>query len=95
MSDVKRMLLATDPKSQVGIRDRAIILTLVDTGVRVSELCSMTVEDTNLEHQRARVFGKTGERFVPLGLATAQALDRDMRRWSVREGPLDAAYAAR
>ena len=41
------------------VRDRAIILTLLDTGVRVSELCNLTVEDYDSE--RGRLFVRSGK----------------------------------
>lgn len=49
-------------------RDRLIIRFLLDTGVRVSELCALTVGQVDLRNQRARVMGKgRRERYVPLG----------------------------
>lgn len=49
-------------------RDRLIIRFLLDTGVRVSELCDLTIGQVDLRNQRARVMGKgRRERFVPLG----------------------------
>lgn len=49
VNDIKRMLLACDSKTKSGVRNRALILVVVDTGMRVGEACSMTVADTNLE----------------------------------------------
>lgn len=38
-----------------GLRDKAIILTLVDTGLRASELCNLTVADYDAESGQIRV----------------------------------------
>jgi integrase/recombinase XerD len=42
-------------------RDQAIVLTLVDTGLRATELCSLTVDDVDLKSGRVTVkHGLTG-----------------------------------
>ena len=63
-----------------------MILTLFDTGVREGELVSMGLPD--FEKATVRVEGKTGVRFVPLGMATLQAVERYVRRWGIDDGPL-------
>ena len=84
-AEVKRLILVCDHKTRTGTRDRAMLLTLFDTGVRVGELVSMGLP--NWEHRTVRVEGKTGVREVPLGMATLQALDRYVRRWAITESP--------
>jgi integrase/recombinase XerD len=63
------------------LRDRALILFLLDTGVRASELCDLTVADVDLATGTARVRGKghlnagAGKlRLVRLGKRTRHAL---------------------
>ena len=49
-----------------GFRDKTMMLVLLDTGVRLAELVSLTVEDVDLGQGVIRVFGKgRKERFVP------------------------------
>ena len=84
--EVKRLLLACDSRTLEGIRDKALILTLFDTGVREGELVSMGLPDW--ERRIVRVDGKTGMRDVPLGTATLQAVERYVRRWDITEPPL-------
>lgn len=56
-------------------RDAAIVLFLVDTGVRASELCGLTLADLNLGAGSARVLGKGNkERVVHFGKSTTRAL---------------------
>jgi site-specific recombinase XerD len=56
-------------------RDRAILLLLLDTGVRVSEAAGLRVGDVDLAEGRCRVFGKGGrERVVPIGRRARKAL---------------------
>lgn len=55
-------------------RNYAILLFFVDTGVRVSELTNLSLDDVKLATYIARVDGKTGERIVHFGKTTAKAL---------------------
>lgn len=55
--------------------DRAIILTLLDTGLRASELCGMKVGDVNMTANSIKVLGKgQKERLVYFGKRTSKAL---------------------
>lgn len=58
-------------------RDRAVILTLYDTGIRASELCTAKLEDWSESPATLRVFGK-GRKFrtVPLGRTATRAIRR-------------------
>jgi integrase/recombinase XerC len=56
-------------------RERAILETLYSTGIRVSELVNLNLNDINLEAGTAIVFGKgKKERIVPLGSKCIEAL---------------------
>lgn len=67
------------------VRDRALILLWLDSGVRLSEAVNRTVEDVDLDMQVLHVMGKASRdtaargRAVPFGMKTAQALDRYLR----------------
>jgi integrase/recombinase XerC len=57
------------------LRDRAILELLYASGLRVSELCGLDLEDVDLHGDRVRVLGKGGrEREVPVGEAAVGAL---------------------
>jgi len=60
-------------------RDKLIIKFLLDTGVRVSELCELQVRHLDLRNRRVRIFGKGAqERIVPLGQSLSKAVWRYM-----------------
>lgn len=68
----KRTCANTLPEAQ---RNRCIILVLVDTGIRSSELCALKINDVNLKTLRLTVFGKgKKERQVRICPRTADAL---------------------
>jgi site-specific recombinase XerD len=59
------------------LRDRAIVLLLVDTGVRASELCGLQIRHLDMENHRVLVMGKgRKERYLPIAPRTAQTLWR-------------------
>jgi integrase len=56
-------------------RNRAIILVLLDTGLRASELCELQVNQVDLRNRRLTVMGKGAkERTLPFSARTGQAL---------------------
>lgn len=66
---VEILLHAPDERTALGLRDRAMLETLYATGLRVTELISLSVLDVNLNEGVARVImGKGGkDRLVPMG----------------------------
>ncbi|MEV0997552.1 tyrosine recombinase XerC [Nonomuraea sp. NPDC050202] len=67
------------------LRDQALLELLYATGVRVSELCALDVDDVDRERNVIRVLGKgRKERTVPFGLPALRALDR----WCIHGRPL-------
>ncbi len=61
-------------------RDLAIVLLLVDTGIRRAEIAGVTVEDVDWEHEVLVVVGKGRRpRTVAFGRKVAKALDRYVR----------------
>ncbi|MFE6388374.1 tyrosine-type recombinase/integrase [Nocardiopsis dassonvillei] len=60
-------------------RNRAVLMMLWDTGVRVGELTGIRNADIDLDAMTVRVDGKTGERTVPFGQSTRSALRKYLR----------------
>lgn len=97
---------ARDRRQFVARRDRALILALYDTGVRLGELLSMTTGGIDREYRTILVEGKTGPRAVPYGDSLGEALNRYLRArrahpkanrpelWLSAKGPLTASGVA-
>jgi len=83
--------LVEAPKAEEGalaLRDRAFLELLYASGLRVSELTGLDVDDLDLAGGLVRVLGKRGkERIVPFGKTAGAAL----RRWLAEGRPALAA----
>jgi integrase/recombinase XerD len=65
---VEALLNAQDLSDPVELRDKAMLELLYATGLRVTELVSLTTENISLRQGVVRVIGKGGkERLVPMG----------------------------
>lgn len=75
-NEVELLLSAPDITTLKGLRDRAVLETLYATGMRVSELTGLQLDDLHLDFSYARCFGKGGkERIVPLGAYAIDAIE--------------------
>jgi len=73
--EIARLFGAIDKKTSGGFRDYSVFLTLLDTGMRVSELCQLKLDDTDLENGYFRIMGKgKKERYVPIGYKLTKIL---------------------
>lgn len=73
-------------------RDRLILLLLLDTGLRRSELLGLRISDLDLGTRVLLVRGKGGrERRVSFGDGVADALGRFLARWSPADALLTSA----
>lgn len=79
-------LLSAARRSLHPRRDEAVLLMLLDTGLRASEICAVRVRDLDMQAKRLTVLGKGGKaRLVFFGRTCAKAL------WNcVREEPREA-----
>jgi site-specific recombinase XerD len=56
--ELDRLMKAPDTSSRQGLRDRAILELLFSTGLRISELCNLSIDDVDLSRDEFSVRGK-------------------------------------
>lgn len=75
VDDMFRLLDTIKPVGILGLRNSAILETLYSSGVRVSELAGLNVQDVDARNGMMRVLGKGGkERLVPVGAKALEAM---------------------
>jgi integrase/recombinase XerD len=75
--EVGKILSMPNTKTVRGLRDKSILETLYATGMRVSELITLTLGSLFLNDRYIRVFGKgSKERIVPIGSIAVKWLDK-------------------
>lgn len=78
--EMERFLENPDKDDALGLRDRAILELFYATGIRLSELVGINLEDMGLDDRLLRVRGKgKKERLVPFGRRARNALDAYLR----------------
>jgi integrase/recombinase XerC len=89
-ADVAALVEAPADPTPLGLRDRAFLELLYSSGLRVSELTGLDLDDLDLAEGLVRVLGKgSKERVVPVGGPAREAL----RRWILDGRPVLLAGA--
>ncbi|MDO5396909.1 MAG: site-specific tyrosine recombinase XerD [bacterium] len=73
--EVERLLAAPILDDYKGIRDKAMLELLYATGIRVSELINLNLNDVNIPMSFIRCRGVRKERIIPMGHTAAEAID--------------------
>jgi len=77
--EVKRLLETPPMDTWLGARDRAILETLYSTGIRVSELVALNMDDIDFLGEVVHVRGKgKKERIAPIGFSALQVIQQYM-----------------
>ena len=73
--EINALFEAIDTTDVLGMRNYALLELLYATGIRVSELCELTLSNFDFSRQRLLVHGKGGkDRIVPLGEFAIEAM---------------------
>ena len=92
--DVEALLQAPDLESAYGLRDRCMLEIMYGSGLRVSELVGLQLNQVNTRLGLVRLVGKGGkERVVPVGEEALHWLQRYLReaRLELQSGPVNDA----
>lgn len=77
--EIKRLLSTPPVNTWLGARDRAILETLYSTGIRVSELVALNMDDIDFLGEVVHVRGKgKKERIAPIGSSAIQTIQHYM-----------------
>lgn len=77
IDEVRSLILQPNVKHKIGIRDRAILDTMYATGMRVSEVVGLKLDNVNLDIGFVRCVGKGNkERIIPVGKQARIAIKR-------------------
>lgn len=80
-------LLDLHPKTNKEYRNRAMLEMMYATGLRVSELVNLSINDINIKDNYVRVFGKgKKERIIPIGDCTTRIMEEYINEY--RDGLL-------
>jgi integrase/recombinase XerC len=75
IDEMTRLLEMPDASDPLGCRDRAILEVFYASGLRLSELVGLDLDDVNLRARMVRVMGKGAkERLIPFNSATEKSL---------------------
>jgi site-specific recombinase XerD len=90
-NEIDQLVDYQNPLTAIGCRDIAILILMLDTSIRLSELCNLHFEDAHVEKGFVKVMGKGGkERVLPLGATAPKMLWRYIIHF--RPEPLIQAY---
>jgi tyrosine recombinase XerC len=100
VEETVRLLKAPDLTTPQGFRDRALMELIYASGLRVSELVNLNLEQVNLDSHEIRVWGKgSKERIVLIGEPATRALidylDQGRPRLLIKRGRGDAIFLNR
>lgn len=80
LQEVQRLLAPANINSPIGVRNNAMLFLLYSTGLRVTELVTLTVASCNLSAGFLRVLGKGNkERLIPFGDQAREKIDHYLK----------------
>lgn len=91
LTEVEKLLLAPDLSTEIGARDRAILQVIYASGLRVSEICGLNIQD--FSDHTIRVIGKgKKERIVPVARSAVEAVDYYLLHYRLPNAKTEALF---
>lgn len=78
--EIVKLLNQPKPTDLKGIRDKAMLELLYATGIKVSELITLSVRDVDIKGGMLNCSGVRNERYIPIGKEAAEALDNYIKK---------------
>ena len=94
-AEISAILSSRHLSSPSDARNQTIFMLLLDTGLRIGELISLTLDNANMDEGLLKVMGKgSKERIVPIGLNAQRSLQRYLFRYrpAPRHAGLDRVF---
>ena len=94
---IQSLLQAIDTSTTTGLRNYAMVLAFLDTGMRLGELNGLKMNDVDLRNRTLKVFGKGAkERRLPIGKRLLAALWKyQLHRPQPATGAIDSFFLTR
>lgn len=92
--EMERLLESPDLAEEEGVRDYAVLELLYSAGLRVSELCSLKIQDVADDSMKIRGKGSK-ERIVPIGKKAIAAIDQYLSKFRSRAETNDHLFITR
>lgn len=90
---IKKLFSQINRLTPIGARYYAILLLLLDTGMRISELVSIRIQALDLQHDCVQVLGKGQKlRSVPMSKLTRKEINRYINHSRAQLYPIDSPY---
>ncbi len=92
IQEIESLLDAAAGVTAASKRDRALLETLYSSGIRVSELVGLNIEDADVLGGVLRIRGKgKKERMVPIGRPAQEAIQEYLEKWANDKGKANGA----
>ncbi len=92
IKEIESLLDAAAGVTAASKRDRALLETLYSSGIRVSELVGLNIEDADVLGGVLRIRGKgKKERMVPIGRPAQEAIQEYLEKWANDKGKANGA----
>lgn len=92
VEEISNLLSLPDDSTTKGCRDKAMLELIYSTGIKVSELNTLNLEDIDFEMQCVRIKNKTNERIAPLNEVTLFCLKKYLNKYRPNANTYDPLF---